>query len=124
MELLGDAASIRADVEYALETLGTDYIDVIVLCRVPNDVPIEETVTAMKTMVEEGKARHIGLSEANGDVLRRAHAVYPIYCIEQEWLIIKIYYEIYYDDCIVLFNQQIPWKVIYYILYFTSLLCV
>jgi aryl-alcohol dehydrogenase-like predicted oxidoreductase len=77
--------SIRKDVDFALEALGTDYIDIIVLCRVPSDIPIEESVLSLKTMVDEGKARHIALSEANGDTIRRAHAVYPLYCIEQEW---------------------------------------
>lgn len=81
----GDAESLRKDVNYALEELGTDYIDIIVLCRVPSNNPIEESVAAMKQLVEEGKARHIGLSEASANTIRRAHAVYPIYCIEQEW---------------------------------------
>ena len=76
---------MRADVEYALEALGVDYIDIIVLCRVPHDVPIEVTVAAMQQMVAEGKAKHIGLSEAGPEILRRAAAVAPIYCIEQEW---------------------------------------
>lgn len=76
---------IAADVDYALKTLGTDYIDVIVLCRVPQDVPIEESVRAMAAQVAAGKARHIALSEANADTIRRAHAVHPLYCVEQEW---------------------------------------
>lgn len=83
--LKGDEATIRADVDYALKTLGVDYIDIIVLCRVPTDVPIEESVATMKKVVDEGKARKIGLSEAGPDILRRAAAVAPIYCIEQEW---------------------------------------
>jgi aryl-alcohol dehydrogenase-like predicted oxidoreductase len=77
--------SVRADVDYALKTLGVDCIDIIVLCRVPHDVPIETSVTAMKALVDEGKAKHIGLSEAGPEILRRASAVAPIYCIEQEW---------------------------------------
>jgi aryl-alcohol dehydrogenase-like predicted oxidoreductase len=81
----GDAASLREDVEFALKELQTDYIDIIVLCRVPNDVPIEESVQAMAEIVKEGKARHIGLSEASAQTIRKAHAVYPIYAIEQEW---------------------------------------
>ncbi|GAX79831.1 hypothetical protein CEUSTIGMA_g7271.t1 [Chlamydomonas eustigma] len=81
----GDEASLRADVDYALKTLGVDCIDIIVLCRVPHDVPIETAVKAMKALVDEGKAKHIGLSEAGPDILRRASAVAPIYCIEQEW---------------------------------------
>jgi aryl-alcohol dehydrogenase-like predicted oxidoreductase len=87
----GDAESVRKDVEFALQQLGTDYIDIIVLCRVPSDVPIEESVGAMQAMVKEGKARHIGLSEASPKVIRRAHAVHPIYCIEQEWRFVSCY---------------------------------
>ena len=81
----GDADYLRADVDYALEMLGTDYIDIIVLCRVPSDVSIQESVLGMKAIVQAGKARHIGLSEANAATIRAAHAVHPIYCIEQEW---------------------------------------
>eukprot|EP01034_Spumella_vulgaris_P028824 gene28824-35754_t len=81
----GDPESIRKDVDYALEALGTDYIDIIVLGRVPTDIPIEEAVLGLKAMVDEGKARHIAVSEASGPTIRRAHAVYPLYCIEQEW---------------------------------------
>jgi len=82
----GDEATLRADVDYALETLGVGYIDIIVLCRV-GEAPIEVSVAAMKAIVESGKARHIGLSEANPSNIRKAHAIYPIYCIEQEWSI-------------------------------------
>ena len=46
---------VMADVDYALEQLGTDYIDIIVLCRVPTDVPIEEVVQSMKAVVDSGK---------------------------------------------------------------------
>lgn len=81
----GDRESLRADVDYALSQLNTDYIDIIVLCRVPKDTPIEESITAMAEIVAEGKARHIAVSEAASSVIRRAHAVHPLYCIEQEW---------------------------------------
>lgn len=81
---MGDYDSLLADVNYTLEQLGTDYIDIIVLCRV-SSTPIEETVAAMKKIVESGKARYIGLSEASADTIRRAAAVTSIYCIEQEY---------------------------------------
>lgn len=81
----GDKEGLQQDVQYALETLGVDYIDIIVLCRVPQSPPIEEVVAAMKDIVDSGRAKHIGLSEASANVLRRAHAVAPIYCVEQEW---------------------------------------
>lgn len=83
--LRADAEGVRADVDYALEQLGVDYIDIIVLCRVSPEVPIEETVAAMQQCVTDGKARHIGLSEAAPHIIRRANAIAPIYCIEQEW---------------------------------------
>jgi aryl-alcohol dehydrogenase-like predicted oxidoreductase len=81
----GDGATVRADVEYALATLGVDCLDVAVVCRVPQDVPIEDTVRALAALVADGKVKHIGLSEASAAVIRRAHAVAPIYCVEQEW---------------------------------------
>lgn len=81
----GDGEYLKKDVDYALEQLGTDYIDIIVLCRVPPNPPIEEIVASMKEIVDSGKARHIGLSEASASTIRRAQAVTPIYCIEQEW---------------------------------------
>jgi len=74
-----------ADVDYALEQLGVEYIDTIVLCRVPKDVSIEEAVGGMVEVVKSGKARNIGVSEASAATIRRAHAVHPLYCIEQEW---------------------------------------
>ena len=73
---------MREDVEFGLKTLGVDYIDIIVLCRLPRNVEIEITVAAMASMVKEGKAKHIGLSEAPASFIRRAHAIHPIYCIE------------------------------------------
>lgn len=80
-----DSEGLKADVEFALKTLDTDYIDIIVLCRVSPTVPIEESVLAMKSIVDEGKAKFIGLSEASAETIRRAVKVAPIYCIEQEW---------------------------------------
>lgn len=85
MVMSGTEAALRADVDFALEQLGVDYIDIIVLCRVPTDVTIEEAVTTMNAIVAEGKARHIALSEASASTIRRAHAVVPLYAIEQEW---------------------------------------
>jgi hypothetical protein len=71
------------DVDYALEQLGTDFIDIIVLCRCNPAVPIEESIAAMKAIVDSGKAKAIGVSEASADLIRRAHAVHPLHCIEQ-----------------------------------------
>lgn len=82
-----DRDGLRADVDYALEQLGVDYLDIVVLCRVSPTVPIEESIAALQSIVEEGKAKYIGISEASANTIRRAHAVAPIYCIEQEWSI-------------------------------------
>lgn len=78
--------------EYALEAcekslrrLGTDVIDLFYLHRVDPDTPIEETVGGMKRLVEQGKVRHIGLSEAGAQTLRRAHAVHPIAALQTEY---------------------------------------
>ena len=81
-KLRADAEYIREDVEFALKTLGVDYIDIIVLCRAPRDVSIESAVEGMAQRVKEGKAKYIGLSEASAEYIRRAHAVHPVYCIE------------------------------------------
>lgn len=68
----------------SLRRLGVDYIDLYYQHRVDPQVPIEETVGAMKQLVEAGKVRHIGLSEASADTLRRAHAVHPISAVQSE----------------------------------------
>lgn len=82
---LGTAESIRADVDYALQQLGTDYIDIVVLCRIPTGVPMEEYMGGLKSVLDQGKARAIALSEASAKTIRAAHEICPLYCIEQEW---------------------------------------
>ncbi|XOV86354.1 MAG: aldo/keto reductase [Pseudomonadota bacterium] len=69
----------------ALKRLQTDTVDVYYLHRVDQNVPIEETVATMAELVREGAIKHIGLSEASPEVIRRAHAVHPITCVQQEW---------------------------------------
>lgn len=69
----------------ALKRLQTDTIDLYYLHRVDPNVPIEETVATMAELVREGAVNHIGLSEASPEVIRRAHAVHPITCVQQEW---------------------------------------
>jgi aryl-alcohol dehydrogenase-like predicted oxidoreductase len=76
---------VRERIERSLTRLGTDYVDLYYQHRVDPDVPIEETVGAMAELVAEGKVRHLGLSEAAPDTIRRAHAVHPIAAIEIEW---------------------------------------
>ena len=69
----------------SLSRLGVDVIDLYYLHRVDPQVPIEETVGAMGELVAVGKVRHIGLSEAGPDTIRRAHAVHPITAVQSEW---------------------------------------
>jgi aryl-alcohol dehydrogenase-like predicted oxidoreductase len=69
----------------SLERLGVDHIDLYYQHRVDSDTPIEETVGAMKELVDAGKVRHLGLSEAAPDTIRRAHAVHPITALQTEY---------------------------------------
>ena len=79
------AEHVRRSVEGSLERLGTDYIDLYYQHRVDPNVPIEETVGAMADLVEQGKVRHIGLSEAAPETIRRANAVHPITAVQTEY---------------------------------------
>ena len=81
----GSAANARASVEGSLTRLGIDVIDLFYQHRVDPAVPIEETVGAMADLVKEGKIRHIGLSEAAPDTLRRAAATHPITALQSEY---------------------------------------
>lgn len=85
----GDRAHIREQIELSLGRLGTDHLDLYYLHRVDPTVPIEDSTGALAELVTEGKVRHIGLSEATGDELRRAHAVHPIAAIQSEWSIVS-----------------------------------
>ena len=81
----GSAAHVRSSIEGSLRRLGTDYVDLYYQHRVDPNVPIEETVGAMAELVAEGKIRHIGLSEAAADTIRRANAVHPITAVQSEY---------------------------------------
>ena len=76
---------MRRSIEGSLERLGTDYVDLYFQHRVDPNVPIEETVGAMAELVAEGKVRHIGLSEAAPETIRRANAVHPITAVQTEY---------------------------------------
>jgi aryl-alcohol dehydrogenase-like predicted oxidoreductase len=78
-------ANIRTAVEGSLRRLGTDYIDLYYQHRVDPNTPIEDTVDALAELVTEGKIRHIGLSEAGVDTIRRANAVHPITALQSEY---------------------------------------
>jgi aryl-alcohol dehydrogenase-like predicted oxidoreductase len=81
----GSAEHVRRSIDGSLQRLGTDYVDLYYQHRVDPNVPIEETVGAMAELVQAGKARHIGLSEAAPETLRRAHAVHPITALQTEY---------------------------------------
>jgi aryl-alcohol dehydrogenase-like predicted oxidoreductase len=76
---------VRQAVEDSLKRLGTDTIDLYYLHRVDPDTPIEDTVGAMARLIEDGKIRYIGLSEASADTLRKASAVHPITALQSEY---------------------------------------
>lgn len=81
----GSAANVRLSIEGSLSRLDTDHVDLFYLHRVDPRTPIEETVGAMAELVQEGKVRHLGLSEASADTIRRAHAVHPITVLQSEY---------------------------------------
>ncbi|SCW81811.1 Predicted oxidoreductase [Paenibacillus tianmuensis] len=87
IEINGSPEYVKMACEASLRRLNTDYIDVYYLHRVDTRVPIEETVGAMKELVVEGKVRHIGLSEASAETIRRAQKVHPIAALQTEYSI-------------------------------------
>ncbi|NPV04570.1 MAG: aldo/keto reductase [Syntrophaceae bacterium] len=76
---------VRSACEASLKRLGVDVIDLYYQHRVDPEVPIEETVGAMSRLVQEGKVRFLGLSEAGPETIRRAHAVHPITALQSEY---------------------------------------
>jgi aryl-alcohol dehydrogenase-like predicted oxidoreductase len=78
-------AQIRNVVDGMLKRLGTDVIDLLYQHRVDPEVPIEDVAGAVKTLIETGKVRHFGLSEAAADTIRRAHAVQPVSALQNEY---------------------------------------
>jgi len=76
---------VRQACEDSLERLGVDFIDLYYQHRVDNAVPIEETVGAMAELVEQGKVKYLGLSEASPETVRRAHEVHPISALQTEY---------------------------------------
>ncbi|MFD9284836.1 aldo/keto reductase [Streptomyces mirabilis] len=79
------AHNVKAAVEGSLLRLGTDHIDLYYQHRVDPNTPIEETIGALAELVAEGKVRHIGLSEAGPETIRRAHAVHPVAALQTEY---------------------------------------
>jgi len=82
-------AAVKNFLAYSLTRLGTDHIDVYRPARLDPAVPIEETIGAIKEMVDAGHVRHIGLSEVDAATIRRAHAVHPITDVQIEYSLIS-----------------------------------
>ena len=85
MRIDGRPEYVKAACDASLQRLGVDYIDLYYQHRVDRHTPIEETIGAMKDLVLAGKVRHLGLSEASPEMIRRAHAVHPITALQSEY---------------------------------------
>jgi len=81
----GTPEHVRSSIEISLKHLGVDHVDLYYQHRVDPNVPIEETVGAMAELVQQGKVKHIGLSEAAPDTIRRAQAIHPITAVQTEY---------------------------------------
>ncbi|KAF5768530.1 putative perakine reductase [Helianthus annuus] len=84
-QVQGDPAYVRAACEASLKRLGVDCIDLYYQHRIDTSVPIEITMGELKKLVEEGKIKYVGLSEASASTIRRAHVVHPITAVQLEW---------------------------------------
>jgi aryl-alcohol dehydrogenase-like predicted oxidoreductase len=85
----GRPQAVKNFLAYSLRRLGTDHIDVYRPARVDPNVPIEETVGAIKELIDAGYVRHLGLSEAGVDTIRRAHAIHPVADLQIEYSLIS-----------------------------------
>jgi aryl-alcohol dehydrogenase-like predicted oxidoreductase len=81
----GSPEHVRRSIDGSLHRLGTDHVDLYLQHRIDPDMEIEKTVGALAELVQAGKVRHIGLSEASADTIRRAHAVHPITAVQSEY---------------------------------------
>ncbi|WP_427128965.1 aldo/keto reductase [Pseudarthrobacter sp. S9] len=86
-DIRGDAAYVKQSVDRSLQRLGTDTIDLYYMHRRDLRVPIVETVGAMAELVQQGKVRHLGLSEVTAEELREASSIHPIAAVQSEWSI-------------------------------------
>jgi aryl-alcohol dehydrogenase-like predicted oxidoreductase len=85
----GRPEAVKNFLAYSLTRLGTDHIDVYRPARLDPAVPIEETVGAIKEMIDAGYVRHLGLSEVNAETVRRAHAVHPVADLQIEYSVLS-----------------------------------
>jgi aryl-alcohol dehydrogenase-like predicted oxidoreductase len=81
----GSPAYVQSSIDASLSRLGVDHVELYYQHRADPAVPIEDTIGAMAALVEAGKVRYLGLSEASADTIRRAHAVHPITAVQTEW---------------------------------------
>jgi aryl-alcohol dehydrogenase-like predicted oxidoreductase len=81
----GSPDYVRSAIDASLQRLGVDHVDLYHQHRVDADTPIEETVGTMAELVAAGKVKHLGLSEAGAETIRRAHAVHPITALQSEY---------------------------------------
>jgi aryl-alcohol dehydrogenase-like predicted oxidoreductase len=85
----GRPAAVKTFLAYTLRRLGTDYVDIYRPGRLDPVVPIEDTVGAIAEMIAAGHVRHVGLSEAGADTIRRAHAVHPVADVQMEYSLLS-----------------------------------
>ena len=85
----GRPAAVKNSLAYSLRRLGTDHVDIYRLGRVDPAVPIEETVGAIADLIQAGYVRHVGLSEAGVDTVRRAHATHPVADLQIEYSLLS-----------------------------------
>ena len=85
LEISGRPDYVRSACDASLKRMGLDHIDLYYQHRYDANVPIEETVGAMAELVKAGKVRYLGLSEADPEIIRRAHAVHPITALQTEY---------------------------------------
>lgn len=85
----GRPASVKNSLAYSLQRLGTDHVDIYRPARLDPDVPIEDTIAAVKDLVDDGYVRHIGLSEVGAETIRRAAAVAPISDVQIEYSLLS-----------------------------------
>lgn len=81
-------SNIRKAVEASLKRLKTDYIDLLYQHRVDPNIPIEDVAGTVKDLIAEGKVKHFGMSEANSETIRKAHAVQPLTALQSEYSLV------------------------------------
>lgn len=81
----GTPEELMADVDFALQSLGEDYLDIAILCRLPPNVPFEDVMRGLNALLDSGKVKEVGVSEFSAENIRKAKELCPITYIEQEW---------------------------------------